>query len=281
MSRIKGIKIEEIIKLHRRGLSPIEISEVLKCSISNISRRLIKSKLKPHRKENKNWRRTNRYKIDINYFSSIDSSEKAYFLGLMYADGSVFKNGFYLKLKDEDVLLKMKNQMKAEQPVRKYYHGKYYGYIFLVYSQKLSEDLVKQGCFINKTYTLLFPNLDKSLQSHFIRGYFDGDGSLGIDTRFTRSRINFTSASPKFLEQLRAILSLLCGTKGSLLKESKSNAWHLRYGGKHAAIILNWLYKDATIFMKRKHDKFLIYKSVHIKQGELLETPNIELDENN
>jgi intein-encoded DNA endonuclease-like protein len=272
--RKKGIKIEKIVDLHNQGLSPIEISEKLNCSISNISRRLTKLGVKPLKKNNKNWRRTNRYKVNLNYFDSIDTSEKAYILGLLYADGSVCKDGFYLKMKDEELLLKVKEEMKAEQPVKKYYYGKYWSYILTISSQKLSKELIKQGCFINKTYTLLFPNIDKSLHSHFVRGFFDGDGHLGITDNISTCKVDFTSASTEFLKSLRILISSFSKTNGSLRKENgKSNAWHLRFSGSQVIDVLNWLYKDATIFMRRKHDKFLIYKSVHIKSDKLLENP--------
>lgn len=273
--RKKGIEIEKIVDLHNQGLSPIEISEKLNCSIANISKRLSKLGIKPSRKKNDNWNRTNRYKIDLTYFESINTSEKAYILGLLYADGSVAKSGFYIKMKDEDILLKVKKELKAEQPIRKrYYNNKYWAYVFTVHSEELSRDLVKQGCFINKTYTLSFPDIDKSFYSHFLRGFFDGDGCLQINSNYTQCRFDLTSASVKLLEDIQKILSGLVKTKGSLRKENgKSNAWHLRYSGFRINMILDWLYQDATIFMKRKHDKFLIYKSVHVKQGELLENP--------
>jgi len=281
MNKKKGIKIEEILSLHNKGLSPGEIAEKLNCSISNTSRRLKKLNIKCNVKQNKNSERTNRYKVNLNYFEKIDTEEKAYFLGLLYADGSVCKNVFYIKMKDEEILLKLKKNLEAEQYIKKYYYNdnKYSAYVFTVSSQKMAQDLINQGCFINKTYTLTFPTINTLLYSHFIRGFFDGDGSISISEKFSQSRIDFTSASTKFLEQLREILSQLTNTKGSLLKESgKSNAWHLKFGGKHAYIIFNWMYKDASIFMKRKHDKYLIYKNVHVKQGELLENPEVNQD---
>jgi hypothetical protein len=269
----KGIKIEEIISLHNLGFSPIEISEKLNCDITNISRRLLKSGIKPIRTERFRGRR-NRYHINEDYFEVIDTPEKAYILGLMYADGSVTKDGFYLKMKDEDILLKVKTALDAEQPVKIAKNGNYEAYLLSICSQKLSKSLIKQGCFINKTYTLSFPDIHTSLISHFIRGFFDGDGHLGITSNISTCKVDFTSASVDFLKSVRIIISKFSKTNGSLRKENgKSNAWHLRFSGVQVNDVLNWIYKDASIFMKRKHDKFLIYKSVHLKQGELLENP--------
>lgn len=272
----KEIKIEKIVNLHNFGLSPIEISQKLDCSISNVSKRLRKIGIKPIRCE-KNRSRKNRYCINEEYFDKINTEEKSYTLGLLYADGSVSKDGFYLKMKDEEILLKIKQKLDAEQSVKYLNYNGNSSYLLSVCSQKMYKSLVKQGCFINKTYILEFPTeqqVPKELIPHFIRGYFDGDGCININIENSQSRIDFTSASTNFLESLRKILSNISGVKGSLLKEvGKSNTWHLRYSGNRMNTILNWLYKDATIFMKRKHDKFLIYKNVQLKQGELLENP--------
>lgn len=275
----KGIKIEEILSLHNQGLSPIVISEKLNCNISNIARRLSKIGIEVNKVPKRNIRK-NRYKVDESYFEEITTPEKAYVLGLLYADGSVSKDGFYIKMKDEELLLKIKNILKAEQPVKYVnYDSCYNAYLLTINSQKMSRDLIKHGCFINKTYTLQFPKIEKSLYSHFIRGFFDGDGYLGITDNKSTCRFDLTSASVDLLKLIREVISSFSKTKGSLRKENgKSNAWHLRFSGSQVIDVMNWIYKDATIFMKRKHDKFLIYKSVHVKQGELLETPAVKQD---
>lgn len=264
--RKKGIKIDEIIDLHNQGFSPIQIAEKLGCGISNISKRLIKNGIKPLRKSNESWARKNRYKINEAYFEKIDSEDKAYILGLLYADGSVSREGFYLKMKDEDILLKIKNKLEAEQPVKWITYEGYYSYLFSISSQKMSRDLTLKGCFVNKTYTLKFPTKKQvpiKLIRHFLRGFFDGDGHLGITDNLSTCRFDFTSAATDFLNGAREIISKISISNGSLHKESGiSNAWHLKYSGRQVKQILEWLYKDATIFMKRKYDKFMIYKNM-------------------
>ena len=181
-------------------------------------------------------------------------------------------------MKDEELLLKVKCCLNAEQPVKYVsYDSHYHAYLLTINSQKMSRDLIKHGCFINKTYTLQFPNIEESLHSHFIRGFFDGDGHLGVTNNKSTCRFDLTSASVDLLKSIREIISSFSKTNGSLRKENgKSNAWHLRFSGSQLIDVMNWIYKDATIFMKRKHDKFLIYKSVHVKQGELLENPEMD-----
>lgn len=272
----KCIEIIDIISLHNQGLSPKEIGEKLECSISNISKRLIKVGIKPIRTE-KNRSRKNRYSINENYFNEINTSEKAYILGLLYADGSVHKDGFYIKMKDLDILLKVKCALDAEQPVKLVKYDGFEAYLLSISSQKLSKSLIEQNCFINKTYTLSFPSIKEEFYSHFIRGFFDGDGHLHVNPKKGSCRIDFTSASTKILEEIRIIIGSFSKSLGGLRKENgKSNAWHLTFSGEQVNTILDWLYKDATIYMNRKHDKYLNYKNVHVKLGELLE--NLEAD---
>jgi len=272
----KGIQIEDILKLHNEGLSPIQIASKLDCSLTNISKRLRKKGIEPIRTI-KTWARKNRYHIDESFFEKINTEAKAYFLGLMYADGSVFKDGFYLKMKDEDILITFKKVLKAEQNVKYRNYDNYYSYQLFISSQKMSEDLVNKGCFINKTYTLKFPTeeqVPKELQRHFIRGYFDGDGSLSLSNNISTCRIDFTSASTDILKELRKIIATKAISTGSLSKESgKSNTWHLRFGGKQVKQLLEWFYKSSTVFLKRKYDKFLMYNTVQLKSDELLEKP--------
>ena len=274
LSHVKlGIKKEDVINLHNTGLSPLEISKSLNCSISNISKRLIRYGIKPFRKK-VDKRSSSRYKINELYFDEINTEKKAYFLGLLYADGSVFNNGFYLKIKDEDILQRLKEELDAEQPIKNVQYGEYSCYLFTVCSKKLSESLINHGCFQNKTYILKFPQIEEKLIKHFIRGFYDGDGSLYINSNINSCKLDITSASIDILKSIRTIFTSITGLSGSLTKECKnSNAWHLRVNGRKLSVVMDWFYKDATVFMKRKYDKFLIYKSVHLKSDKLLENP--------
>ena len=100
MSDKKGIEIEKILELYNKGLQPIEIAEQLNCSSSNITRRLKKIGIEIKRNYSKHrYSRLGRHSINEDFFNVIDNEAKAYFLGLMYSDGSVTNNQFYLKLK--------------------------------------------------------------------------------------------------------------------------------------------------------------------------------------
>lgn len=254
--REKGIKIEEIIDLYNVYKNTSIVAEKLNCTNSNISKRLKRAGFNIIRDYSKK-RESMRIKLNVDeyYFRSIDSDDKAYFLGLMYADGSVSKNTFYLKLKDEDILQKFKYYLKTDVDIK----FRNNSYILQISRKSMCEDLIKHGCFINKTKTIEFPNIKQCFLKHFIRGFFDGDGCLILNKHTCHNCLNFTSGSYKFLQQLQEKLKIVALTNGGISKETNHEVWHLRYGGKQVKIILDWLYEDSSnLYIKRKYNKYLL-----------------------
>lgn len=216
-----------------------------------------------------NFTHAKKYNIDDKYFECIDSEKKAYFLGLLYADGynGVTNNTVRLILqkKDKDILDKFKEELKTNKPLRFYERSKKNPnwqdcYAFDIENKKISLDLEKLGCIQKKTFKLTFPNfLNKTLTHHFIRGYFDGDGCITYSK--TQMSISFVGTI-EFLIELKNILMKelkFNDVKFSKRhKDKKDNIYTLIYGGnKQITRFKNWLYKNANIFMQRKYDKFL------------------------
>lgn len=256
----KGIKKEEILKLYNKGLNIAQIAEQLGCDKSNISHRLKRIGIRFKRDYSKVRRsRINRYEVDTDFFENIDTEAKAYFLGLMYSDGSVSENQFYIKLKDEDILQKFKKELQTEAPIRRI-EKPYSMYILEVSCKKLCDQLISHGCVPNKTRVLRLPKLEKNLYRHFIRGFFDGDGCLQLQDKIYHCRFDLTCASLKFLEQLRPIITEHAKTNGYLGKETKYDVWHLNYSGHQVIQILDWLYTDSNFYLNRKYVKYQILK---------------------
>lgn len=253
----KNIKLEEIVELYNTYNNIGIIAERLNCCAANISKRLKKAGVSINRDYSKR-RESNREKLYVeeSYFKSIDTEDKAYFLGLMYADGSVSKNTFYLKLKDEDVIQEFKKYLKAEAEIKIINNQ----YSLTICRQSMCIDLINQGCYINKTTSIRFPSLNKNLIRHFIRGFYDGDGSLILNANRSHNCLNFTSGSLEFLQQLQDNLKDISITNGGISKEKDHEVWHLRYGGKQVHIILNWLYNNSNLYLKRKYNKYLLSK---------------------
>ena len=256
----KGIQKEKILELYDKGLNISQIAEETGCARANISCRLKRLGITIQRDYSKTRRsRTNRLKVDEDYFENIDTEGKAYFLGIMYSDGSVSKNQFYLKMKDEDVLQSFKLELKTEAPIRRI-ESYQDAYILEVSCKKLCMHLNNHGCVPNKTRVIQVPKLREDLYRHFIRGFFDGDGCLQLNDKLYHCRFDLVCAAKQFLEQLRPMITEHAKTNGYLGKEKNYDIWHLNYSGHQVVQILDWLYKDSHFYMKRKYNKYLLLK---------------------
>ena len=134
-----------------------------------------------------------RFTVDYSYFNIIDSEEKAYWLGFLFADGCVreTKTGsqvvLKLSIKDENHLIKFKNDLNSEHKIF-YYRNKTKtkngtdsfsdNCVIRINSCEMVRDLIEQGCSPRKTFTIDKPNIDEKYYKDFIRGYYDGDGNF-------------------------------------------------------------------------------------------------------
>ena len=122
-----------------------------------------------------------------NFFETIDSEEKAYFLGFIIADGNVFDYNSNTQkaisitqsTKDKYILEKFKDSVKTNASISELKDGTS---CIAVHSNKMAEDLAKYGVVPNKSYFtyLAINNIKKEYIHHVIRGIFDGDGSIFI-----------------------------------------------------------------------------------------------------
>ena len=131
------------------------------------------------------------YNVNHNFFDIIDSEEKAYILGFLYADGTNMEvingqNGisFTQLEQDIDILNKINVAMQSTYPINSYIqksNGKVKCKLTFC-SQKLSDQVNFLGAPPKKSLILKFPNKEifksPDLIRHFIRGYFDGDGCI-------------------------------------------------------------------------------------------------------
>jgi hypothetical protein len=206
--------------------------------------------------------------INEEFFSKIDSEEKAYFLGFLYADGSITHNSFKLTLhpQDQEILIKFKQSVNSSHKIildRNFYPR------FSITNKRMYEDLIKLGCGHKKSLTLKFPNeqqVPSNLLNHFIRGFFDGDGSVNFTVNkkygYIQWIVTFTS-SIEFNLDLQRKFSDHIDSKFSELKlyKEKDNdkVCYFQVGGTNESRIKNiyeFLYKDSLIFLNRKKAKF-------------------------
>ena len=216
-----------------------------------------------------------KYPIVEDFFDEINTEEKAYILGLLYADGynDTNRNSVSLGLKetDREVLDKITVLIQPTKPLQ-YINTQNNGfknsqnqYRLVMESRKISQRLIELGCGKAKTHNLVFPTgtqVPKYLQRHFIRGYFDGDGSVSGDKQ---KQLSFVGTID-FLLHLQQILIEELGFSKTKLdqrhKERDNEIRSLRYCGINQCITFrDWLYKDATIYLERKKNIFDSYIS--------------------
>lgn len=140
-----------------------------------------------------------KYELNETYFDCIDTENKAYILGLLYADGNVGKETNIIQISlqesDKSILEKMQKEIGSTHPLKMIpYNSKnpnWKNQFCLSISNKYMHDsLVKQGLVPNKSLILKYPNfLENNLQRHFIRGYMDGDGSISQNPKDKRASL--------------------------------------------------------------------------------------------
>lgn len=193
----------------------------------------------------------------------------AYILGYIYADGSL-TNCDYIRARyihiasaDKDSLERVKSMMDSEHNITKnrslYLKGKTI-YKFKIGSHEIYNDLIKYGLYPNKSLTIEFPDVPRKYLSHFIRGYFDGDGCIYFERRrshtgkiiIKRIRTIFTSGSKKFLYKMNLVISELGIDDGKLYDSKRS--FQLVFNNKDSIQIYKLMYKDTgnnTFFMRK------------------------------
>lgn len=268
---MRKIQLDEskLVEMYENGDSTIKIAKVFNCAVGTINKRL--KKLGVKMKSNKEYR--TKYSFDHNFFETIDTEEKAYWLGFMYADGNVRKNRnqsvIQIKVNDQEIIEKFIKSINGNMSVSHYINwvGKTISAIHLT-SDKMFNDLIKQGCIPNKSLVLTFPNkyqIPENLINHFIRGYFDGDGSInyGIREKYSirkKQNIKRLNVNAQFIgtkEMLTVINN--CVNFNGLEKEKRhdSNTWYIRTNSlSNIKSFYEYLYSNATIYLSRKKQKF-------------------------
>lgn len=215
-----------------------------------------------------------KYFYDEDYFRQIDHPDKAYWLGFIYADGSITESKTDIKLeigiKDREHLIKFANciglpESKVKERTSKCKGKIYTSYRITVNSTKLCRDLIQLGAVPKKSLILTFPDfLEDQYISHFIRGYFDGDGCLNIRTQPSgnkTARVNFVGTL-EFLTGIQDHYYNKFGVaKTKIVQKQGQKAYTFEKSGDGCWIMLDDMYKDCAISLDRKYAKYFAVSS--------------------
>ena len=269
ISTLTQEKEDDIIKKYQEGLPTVAIGKLYGFGRKVVARWL-KSKGIKMRKNGRGGG------LKEDYFEIIDTEEKAYFIGFLLADGCIYspKNqslslNLEIGQKDRYILEKLKSELGMVD--KKTCIRILKNTCFIRFnSNKLCSDLEKSGITPRKTFTAKFPNFDqipKYLFHHFLRGLFDGDGCISVSVRGKIPRKYFAFGICGTLDICLGIENFFA----QFLPEETSkkpyldnNIYTIAYN-KLASLkhIYNFLYKDATIFLTRKEEKFrMVFETV-------------------
>jgi intein-encoded DNA endonuclease-like protein len=237
-----------------------QLAAELKCSKEAIRRVLQNNNVETRSRKFAWMYRKPKYKKNDHFFSKIDNEKSAYWLGMLAADGHVDKKGgrFYLDLKESDAYHVEQFAIDLEsdaEPVPTTYHS----VRLTLMSRKIADDLRALGLHHDKSYTLKFPDIPEEQYRHFLRGLFDGDGSIAERSNNPRYHVLEFAGTKDIIESVRTIISETLGVSAPKIYRRKCSPLHTVKWGSKAEIleILDWFYEEATVYLKRKHDMYL------------------------
>lgn len=213
------------------------------------------------------------YKIkNHDFFKDINTPEKAYFLGFIYADGYVYEPDNFLRIKinsrDKHILEKLVTYLyRGNKEIKEWFEEGRKVCSLSVSSKQMISDLKDWGVTQNKTFTIKFPaKLSLDMTRHFIRGFFDGDGwvsKVGSNKFGDLLSVGFCSGSDDFIIALREIL-LSIGLHphkiGNTINTSSNNKCYKFSISRRAEIVFlkKYFYQevDKELYLTRKYKVF-------------------------
>jgi hypothetical protein len=223
-----------------------------------------------------------KYSINKDFFKTW-SNEMAYLLGFFCADGhlATHRYSFIIQIHRKDQYI-LENFMKFMN-----YNGRIYDYgkrttvSLNISSKEITKDLMNFGLTRHKSQELKWINqIPEQYISHFVRGYFDGDGHIGLAQAHNPNNKNLVLSivgTKEFLERLKSEFEKEHGNIIGHLRNEETYFILFFSGTNTTRAFLDWIYKDSTeeTRLKRKYD---IYSSYINKEDYIQETVKIDFD---
>lgn len=241
------------------------------------------------------WRGKNRLFVDETYFNNIDSSNKAYILGLISADGCVRLSppelSIQLQYRDKHILIDIKKEMQFKGEIKDSVRNTSKGVIkkysrIRICNKNIVNSINHYGIHPRKTYGLSVPTcINTENFRHFLRGYFDGDGCLyinpnGPNNRGPRYAVTLT-CEKTFSIQLANMIEEQIGVKFRMVK-LKSNVINNIVLERPEDIekFLKWIYFESGLKLLRKYKLFCGFLEIRKYRNRLsrrvLSSPQVE-----
>ncbi|MGL6108127.1 LAGLIDADG family homing endonuclease [Romboutsia sp.] len=211
--------------------------------------------------------------IYVNGLNRVNS----YILGLIYSDGCVSfdehtkKYRITIAMNDFDIMDNIHTIMTPNKKLYSYTHpnGRCETYSVISTNKNDIDFLFNIGIKPRKSLDITYPKIDKKFDSDFIRGYFDGDGSVyesrtytyykGIKKEYKYKYFKITTGSKEFAYQLsqKLLEYNICSNITQDSRSSNSSYYVSIYKKDSVINFFNLIYDEAELFMSRKYDKFI------------------------
>ena len=257
----------EIIDKYNNGISINKLSKEYNLDWHWIERMLIRNNIIVRRQ----------YNINEKYFDNIDTPNKAYILGFLYADGCNSSNydkkryciTITLQESDSQILYDIKNVIGYDAPIKfREYDGCKRATLDIC-NKHIVLKLHEYGIIPNKTLVLKFPQwLDENLYPHFIRGYFDGDGCITSNNRKVSPQMSVSMVGTiDMCECFVNIISNKCNINTHLYdsghKEcNKAIKIFMITGNIQCRKFLDYIYQDSDLKLNRKYKKYIDWYNI-------------------
>lgn len=199
-----------------------------------------------------------------NAFKELDEFA-CYWAGFIAADGNVdSKNRVRIMLKYDDTthLHKFRDFIGSTHSISS--NTSTYNRSSLEFTSRTIVEDLKNLFYIvpNKTEILDFPNISDECLKHYIRGYFDGDGSIcesfsNVNSITATLYTTFTSGSPVFTNKLFEALQRILGVVGHLQTFKDKNSFQIKFNTNDSIKLLRWIYTDAAVYLDRKYNLYV------------------------
>ena len=257
MIKFSQQEIDNILDLFlNQGVSRNQISKKFNCDICVINRILLENNIDYANHQNKYGRK---YFFDQHYFQYINTEEKAYWLGFLYADGYITGQNVFgcgLQLNDKEHLIKFLTAIQCssydcisieENSVR-----------FSLTDELFVNHLIDKGFTHQKSYdtsTIIWDSIPDNYKKDFIRGLWDGDGYVSK----TAQNANITGMVSNNKNLLLKIIDYFNENFGENFTNIVISDGYprIRLAAVKAYKVCCLLYQNSTVYLERKYQAYL------------------------
>lgn len=175
----------QVVSMYQAGTTLNDLKKFFNIKSYGPIKRVLKTQGIVLRKKGE-LRPQDKHTVNLSFFETIDTPEKAYWLGFVVADGHIQQNNYKVSItsKDREIIEKFKIAIGSEHTITpnaifdKRTNKTYRSWMIQITSKHFVSYLIKQGVTNAKSSFCDFPSIPEALYPHFIRGLFDGDGSI-------------------------------------------------------------------------------------------------------